>query len=194
MGLPAAVLATVAATTALASDLLLLAGITALLAAVLTTAATFLDSATRQKSYDNLAAGWMVLSNDARMRLTVDLDNDDWLVRESRGLLEDLAERERKLLEGKAPDAEAEAERRLQVEKMRAQTEAARAEKEAQRARAAEQAAQDNAARAEKEAQRARAAEDEAKANLQEALKGRALAAAIIAEGRRIEYDAPSPK
>jgi hypothetical protein len=194
MGLPAAVLATVAATTALASDLLLLAGITALLAAVLTTAATFLDSATRQKSYDNLAAGWMVLSNDARMRLTVDLDNDDWLVRESRGLLEDLAERERKLLEGKAPDAEAEAERRLQVEKMRAQNEAARAEKEAQRARAAEQAAQDNAARAEKEAQRARAAEDEAKANLQEALKGRALAAAIIAEGRRIEYDAPSPK
>jgi hypothetical protein len=54
--------------------------------------------------------------------------------------------------------------------------------------------AQNEAARAEKEAQRARAAEDEAKANLQEALKGRALAAAIIAEGRRIEYDAPSPK
>jgi hypothetical protein len=151
VGLPAAILAAIAGATALASSALsVFAGAVALTSAALTAAATFLDSATRQTSNENLAAGWQVLSNDARMRLVVDLDNDDWLVRESRGLLQDMADRERKLLQGKAPDAEAEAERRAEIEKIRAQAEAARAEAAAERARAAEQAAQANAEAAEK--------------------------------------------
>lgn len=161
VGLPAAILATVAGATALASDLTLFAGITALVAGALATAATFLDSATRQTSCNNLAAGWQVLSTDAHMRLVVDVDNDNWLVRDARGCLEDLASRERKLLEGKAPDAEAEAERRAEIEKIRAQVQAARAEAMADQARAAEQLA---------------------KLNAEEALRGRTLAAVIKAD------------
>jgi hypothetical protein len=141
VGLPAAGLAAVAGATALASpNLSVFAGIIAVLSAVLTAVATFLDSATRQTSANNVAAGWQVLSNDAQMRLVLDVQNDYWLVRESRGVLEDMANRERKLLEGKAPDAEAEAERRADYEKMRAQAETARAEALADQARAAEQA------------------------------------------------------
>ena len=172
VGLPAAILAAIAGATALASPALsVFAGAVALTSAALTAAATFLDSATRQTSNDNLAAGWQVLSNDARMRLVVDLENDDWLVRESRGLLQDLADRERKLLQGKAPDAEAEAERRAEIEKIRAQVETARAEAEAERARAAEQ---------------------EAKANAEAAEKGRELAAMIKATTKPAKD--PSPR
>lgn len=167
VGLPAAILAALAGATALASSSLsVLAGSIALIAAGLTTAATFLDSATRETSYNNLAAGWQVLTNDARMRLVVDVDNDDWLVRDARGCLEDLTNRERKLLEGKAPDAEAEAERRAEIEKIRAQVEAARAEALADQARAAEQAA---------------------KANVEDAIKGRALAAMLQADAEARE-------
>jgi hypothetical protein len=111
-----------------------------------------------------LAAGWQVLSNDARLALVFDLGNDDWLVRESRDLLQDLANRERKLSEGKAPDAEAEAERRAQIETIRAQTEATRAQAEAERADA--------------EAERARAAE---LTSQDYKTRGRVLAAAIEA-------------
>jgi hypothetical protein len=162
VGLPAAILAAFAGATALASSsLALLAGGTALVSAGLTAAATFLDSATRQTSYNNLAAGWQVLANDARMRLVVDVGNDDWLVHEARGCLTDLANRERKLLEGKAPDAEAEAEGRAEIEKIRAQAEAARAEAMADQARAAEQVA---------------------KLNAEDAIKGRALAAVLAAD------------
>ena len=146
VGLPAAILAAVAGATALASPgLALFAGSVALASAGLTAAASFLDSATRQTSYNNLAAGWQVLANDARMKLIVDVDNDDWLLREARECLENLANRERKLLEGKAPDAEAEAEARAEIEKIRAQAVAARAEALADQVRAAEQAAKLNA-------------------------------------------------
>jgi hypothetical protein len=162
VGLPAAILAAFAGATALASSsLAVLAGSIALISAGLTAAAMFLDSATRETSYNNLAAGWQVLANDARMRLIVDVDNDDWLVREARGCLEDLANRERKLLEGKAPDAEAEAEARAEIEKIRAQAEAARAQALADQARVAEQVA---------------------KLNAEDAIKGRTLAAIIQAE------------
>jgi hypothetical protein len=173
VGLPAAVLAAVAGAIALASTAgRVAAGIIALVSAGLTAAATFLDSATRQTSYDNLAAGWQVLANDAHLKLVVDVENDEWLTRESRVLLQDLADRERKLLQGKAPDAEAEAERRAQYEAIRAQAEAVRAEAEAERARAAEQAALANAVAA-------------AEANA----KGQAIKAAIQA---RIHTDEPS--
>jgi hypothetical protein len=129
VGLPAAILAAVAGATALASPgLAVFAGSIALVSAGLTAAATFLDSATRQTSANNLAAGWQVLANDAHMKLIVDVDDDDWLVVHARDFLENLANRERKLLEGKAPDAEAEAEARAEIEKIRAQTVAARAE------------------------------------------------------------------
>jgi hypothetical protein len=152
VGLPAAILAAVAGGFALASSAYgLVAGIFALTSAGLTAAATFLDSATRQTSANNLAAGWQVLGNEARMRLLVDTPDDDWLVRQSRGVLEDMANRERKLLEGKAPDAEAEAERRAERERgraenerIRAQAEAARGEALADQARAAEQALRQN--------------------------------------------------
>jgi hypothetical protein len=160
VGLPAAILAAVAGATALASSgLAVLAGSIALVSAGLTAAATFLDSATRQTSNNNLAAGWQVLANDARMKLVVDVDNDDWLIREAHECLEDLANRERKLLEGKAPDAEAEAEARAEIEKIRAQAVAARAEALADQ-RVAEQALELNA----------------------QAERGQALAAAIMAQ------------
>jgi hypothetical protein len=176
IGLPAAILAAVAGATALASTTgRVAAGIIALVAAALTTAATFLDSSTRQTSYENLAAGWQVVANDAELKLVVDIENDDWLVQDSRTQLQDLANRQRKLLLGKAPDAEAEAERR-------AENEAIRAQGEAKRARSAEQAARENAARAETEAERARSAEQEAKLNLEQAIKGRVLAATIQAD------------
>lgn len=122
VGLPAAILAAVAGATALASTSgRVAAGIIALISAGLTAAATFLDSVTRQTSYDNLAAGWQVLANDAGLKLAVDLESDEWLTRDSRVQLQDMADRERKLLQGKAPDAEAEAERRAQHEAFRAQ-------------------------------------------------------------------------
>lgn len=160
VGLPAAILAAVAGATALAShDLAVLAGSIALVSAGLTAAATFLDSATRQTSLNNLAAGWQVLANDAHMKLVVDVDNDDWLIRAAHECLENLANRERKLLEGKAPDAEAEAEARAEIEKIRAQAVAARAEALADR-RVAEQALELNA----------------------QAERGRALAAVISAQ------------
>lgn len=112
VGLPAAILAAVAGATALASTAgRVPAGIIALVSAGLTAAATFLDSATRQTSYENLAAGWQVLAVDAGLNLDVDAENDEWLQKEARVKLQDLAYRERKLLQGKAPDAEAEAER-----------------------------------------------------------------------------------
>lgn len=124
VGLPAAILAAVAGAIALASTAgRVAAGIIALVSAGLTASATFLDSATRQTSYDNLAAGWQMLANDAELKLAVDLESDDWLTRDSRVQLQDMADRERKLLQGKAPDAEAEAERRAQYEAFRAQTE-----------------------------------------------------------------------
>ena len=167
VGLPAAILAAFAGATALATPrLAVLAGIIALIAAGLTAAATFLDSATRETSYNNLAAGWQVLTNDAHMGFIVDVDNDDWLVREARGCLTDLANRERKLLEGKAPDAEAEAEARAEIEKIRAQAEAARAEAMADQARAAEQVA---------------------KLNAEDAIRGRTLAAVLKAEADAIQ-------
>jgi hypothetical protein len=172
VGLPAAILAAVAGATALASTTgRVAAGIIALISAGLTAAATFLDSATRQTTHENLAAGWDVLASDVELKLLVDLENDEWLMRESRIQLEDLANRKRKLVQGKAPDAEAEAERRAENEAMRAHAEAERAETEAQRARAAEQ---------------------EAKINLEEALKGRALAAAIIADSAQSKNEAGS--
>jgi ElaB/YqjD/DUF883 family membrane-anchored ribosome-binding protein len=146
------------------------AGIIALVSAGLTAAATFLDSATRQTSYENLAAGWQVLANDAHLKLVVDLENDEWLTRESRVQLQDLADRERKLLQGKAPDAEAEAERRAQNEAIRAQAEAVRAEAEAERARAAEKTAE---------------------AYVKDAMAGRALATAIQARVERPEPPGP---
>jgi hypothetical protein len=148
VGLPAAILAAGAGATALASaSLALIAGSIALVSAGLTAAATFLDSATRQTSYNNLAAGWQVLANDARMRLVVDVDSDDWLLHEARGCLENLANRERKLLEGKAPDAEAEAEARAEIEKIRAQAVAARAEAMADQIRAAQMFAAEQGAK-----------------------------------------------
>ncbi len=126
VGLPAAVLAAVAGAIALASTAgRVPAGIIALVSAGLTAAATFLDSATRQTSAENEAAGWEVLRFEAR-RLVPELEDDEWLVRDSR-------------------DAEAEAERRAQYESIRAQAEAARAEAEAERARAAEEVAKANA-------------------------------------------------
>jgi hypothetical protein len=162
VGLPAAIFAATAGGMALASSsLAVLAGSIALASAGLTAAAAFLDSATRETSNNNLAAGWQVLTNDARMMLVVDVDNDDWLMHEARTCVADLANRERKLLEGKAPDAEAEAEARAEIEKIRTQAEASRAEAMADQARAAEQAANLNA---------------------QDAIKGRALAAAILAD------------
>jgi hypothetical protein len=148
------------------SSLALLAGSIALLSAGLTAAATFLDSATRETSNNNLAAGWQVLANDARMMLVVDVDNDDWLMHEARACLADLTNRERKLLEGKAPDAEAEAEARAEIEKIRAQAEAARAEAMADQARIAEQAANLNA---------------------EDAIKGRALASAMLSDADAIQ-------
>jgi hypothetical protein len=172
VGLPAAILAAVAGATALASTTgRVAAGIIALISAGLTAAATFLDSATRQTRCENLAAGWDVLASDVELKFLVDCENDEWLMRESRVQLEDLANRRRKLLQGKAPDAEAEAERRAEREAMRAHAEAQRAEAEAKRARAAEQ---------------------EAKTNLEQALKGRALAAFITADDEPAENDAPS--
>lgn len=169
VGLPAAILAAVAGTTALASTSgRVAAGIIALVSAGLTTAATFLDSATRQKAHENLAAGWDVLASDVELKLLVDLENDEWIIRESRVQIEDLANRRRKLLQGKAPDAEAEAERRAENEAMRAHREAKRAEEEAERARAAEQ---------------------EARTNLKDALSGRALAAMIQADSQPTENE-----
>jgi hypothetical protein len=166
VGLPAAILAAVAGATALASTAgRVPAGIIALVSAGLSAAATFLDSATRQTSLENLAAGWQVLANDAHLKFVVDLENDEWIVRESRIQLQNLADRERKLLQGKAPDAEAEADRRAQYEAIRAQAEAVRAEAEAERARAAEEAA---------------------KVYAEQAMAGRALAAALQAEEKSI--------
>lgn len=168
VGLPAAILAAVAGATALASTSgRVAAGIIALVSAGLTAAATFLDSSTRQTSRENLAAGWQVLANDAELKLVVDLENDEWLRRDSRPELQDLADRERKLLQGKAPDAEAEAERRAQFEAIRAQAEAVRAEAEAERARVAEQTA--------------KAAEQAAKASGEEVVKYETKAAALKA-------------
>jgi hypothetical protein len=145
VGLPAAILAAIAGATALASTAgRVPAGIIALTSSALAAAATFLDSQTRQRSHENLAAGWQVLANDAHVHLIVNLEDPEWLQRNSRLELQGLLDRERKLLEGKAPDAEAEAERRAQTEAMRAQSEANRAEAEAERARAAEERAQAN--------------------------------------------------
>jgi hypothetical protein len=143
VGLPAAVLAAVSGATALASTANhVAAGVIALIAAGLTASAAFLDSGTRRRAHENLAAGWQVLANDVHVRLVVDLRDDLWLERYGRMQLQDLLDRERKLVQGKAPDAEAEAERRAQAEAVRAQEEAARAVAEAERARAAEQLAQ----------------------------------------------------
>lgn len=162
VGLPAAILAAIAGATALASTAgRVAAGIVALISSALTATATFLDSQTRRRSHENLAAGWQVLANDAHVRRIVDLQDDGWLERNSRLELQDLLDRERKLLEGKAPDAEAEAERRAQTEAIRAQAEANRAEAEAERARAAEQRAQ---------------------AETRDALAGRTLAAELRAQ------------
>jgi hypothetical protein len=122
VGLPAAILATVAGVTALASTAgRVAAGIIALASAGLTAASAFLDSGTRQTSCDNLAAGWQVLANDAEVKFVVDLMSDDWLTSESRAQLQELLDRERKLLQRKAPDAEAEAERHAQDLSIRAQ-------------------------------------------------------------------------
>ena len=135
LGLPAAILAAIAGATALASTAgRVAAGIIALISSGLTAAATFLDSETRRQSHENLAAAWQVLGNDADVRLAVDLGDDAWLQRYAREELQHLLDRERKLLQGKAPDAEAEAERRAQAEAIRAQAEATRAEAEAERA------------------------------------------------------------
>jgi len=81
------------------------------------------------------------------MRLVVDVDSDDWLLHEARECLENLANRERKLLGGKAPDAEAEAEARAEIEKIRAQAVAARAEAMADQIRAAQMFAAEQAAK-----------------------------------------------
>lgn len=168
VGLSAAILAAVAGATALASTAgRVPAGIIALISAGLTAAATFLDSTTRQTSSENLAAGWQVLANDAESNLVVDLENDEWVVQESRVQLQDLAVRERKLLQGKAPDAEAEAERRAQYEAIRAQAETVRAEAEADRARAAEQAAKASAEEATMLKTKAQAVATQAQAALQ---------------------------
>lgn len=127
VGLPAAILAAVAGATALASTAgRVPAGIIALVSAGLTAAATFLDSVTRQTSNENLAAGWQMLANDAELKLVVDLESDEWLTHDSRLELQDQADRERKLLQGKAPDAEAEAERRAQYEAFRAEAQVMR--------------------------------------------------------------------
>jgi hypothetical protein len=143
VGLPAAILAAIAGAVALASTTnRVAAGVIALISAGLTAAATFLDSGTRRGAHENLAAAWQVLGNDAHIRSTIDINDDDWLRQFSRLHLQDLLDRERKLLQGKAPDAEAEAERRAQTEAVRAQEKAVRAEAEAERARAAEQRAQ----------------------------------------------------
>jgi hypothetical protein len=175
VGLPAAILAAVAGATALASAAgRVVAGIIALIASGLTAAATFLDSDTRRRSHENLAAGWRVLANEAHACLVVDLQDENWLQRSARREIQDLLDRERKLLQGRAPDAEAEAERRAQVEAVRAQAETARAEAEAERARAAEQRARAETARAEFESAR-----------------GRALAAAVTADAPTAE-DNPS--
>jgi hypothetical protein len=174
VGLPAAILAAVAGATALASAAgRVAAGIIALIASGLTAAATFLDSETRRRSHENLAAGWKVLANDAHVRLVVDLQDDDWLQRYSRLELTNLLDRERKLRQGKAPDAEAELESRAQAEAIRAQAETTRAEAEAERARAAEQRAE---------------------ANLQAAERGRALAATVRAGTPTVDETSSVPE
>jgi hypothetical protein len=149
VGLPAAVLAAIAGATALASTAdHVVAGVIALIAAGLTAAATFLDSGTRRSAHENLAAAWQALANDLHVSSTVDIHDDEWLQRYARLHLQDVLDRERKLLQGKAPDAEAEAERRAQAEALHAQEAAARARAEAERARAAEQEARAEARRA----------------------------------------------
>lgn len=143
IGLPAAVLATIAGATALASTTShVAAGVIALTSAGLTGTATFLDSKSRRSTHENLAAAWKVLANDIQVRLIIDIRDDAWLQQSARLYLQELLDRERKLLQGKAPDSEAEAERRAQAEAVRAQDAAARAETEAERARIAERQAQ----------------------------------------------------
>jgi hypothetical protein len=70
LGLPAAILATIAGAAALASTVDLVAvAIVALVSAGLTTAATFLNSNENKQSNNKLSAAWQELADDARLAI-----------------------------------------------------------------------------------------------------------------------------
>ena len=112
VGLPAAGLAAIAGITALASEGgRVIAGAVSLVAALLVAASAFLDSATRSKTHQNLAAGWQILANDARLHVDLDLVDDSWLGYRARDVIQQLLDDEGRLLQGKLPDDEARAVR-----------------------------------------------------------------------------------
>jgi len=77
-GLPAAVLATIAGATGLASTTgRIAAAIIALIAAGLTTAATFLNSNVNKQHSSELSAGWQGLADDARLAVIRYGQNND---------------------------------------------------------------------------------------------------------------------
>lgn len=108
VGLPAAALAGIAGITALASEGgRVIAGAVSLAAALLVAASAFLDSASRSKAHENLAAGWQILANDARLHADLDLVDDSWLEYRAREVIQQLLDDEGRLLQGKLPDDEA---------------------------------------------------------------------------------------
>ncbi len=108
VGLPAAALAGIAGITALASAAgRIVAGVVSLAAALLVAAAAFLDSASRSKTHENLAAGWQILANDAHLHVDLDLVDDSWLEYRAREAIQQLLDDEGRLLQGKLPDDEA---------------------------------------------------------------------------------------
>lgn len=108
LGLPAAALSATAGATGLASTAgRVPAGILALVAAALAAGSSFLDSRSRAQWHDRLAGGWMVLRNDAELRLRVDLHDESWLTYDARGELERLLFQRAALLDGRLPTEQA---------------------------------------------------------------------------------------
>jgi len=120
LGLRAAVLAAVAGATMLASTTgRVVAGVIALVASGLGAAAAFLDSETRRAQHANLAAAREVLGTGAEPHLALHLNTYGWVQGRGRTALQELQDRKRRLLEGKAPDAEAESVYRAKEAELR---------------------------------------------------------------------------
>jgi hypothetical protein len=102
LGLPAAVLAAVAAATGLASTAgRIPAAIIALVAAGLGAAGTFLNSGGQRRYHQEMSSQWYMIGGEAKLHRLVDVQQADWIAKDSRETLKGLLGRQAQLLQGK---------------------------------------------------------------------------------------------